>query len=331
MAFKICVVGCGNISISQHAPAIVRYTELHKDAVFIACCDIEKERAAGYRDLFGLLRFYTNIDEMLDTEKPNAVSLTCSDNKTAELSCRIMERGYPIILEKPPGLNSDETGYMIDVAKKSKVPNQVAFNRRYMPVVQKLMEILIELDATNEIMDINYRMLRVNRRDTGFAVTAIHGIDLVRYIAGADYKKVHFQYNELPQYGKSVANFHLDGIMSSGAMVHLDFLPMSSVVTERLEVNTHKGLFWLELPLWGGAYDMPGRITHLIDNEVVFTMSGEEAADSCDEFMINGFYHENKCFFDDIRNGIKPQGDIASGLQAVEIADCINDRRENYG
>jgi predicted dehydrogenase len=47
-------------------------------------------------------------------------------------------------------------------------------------------------------------------------------------------------------------------------------------------------------------------------------------------FVSNGFYGENAHFFDCIRAGIRPTGDIASGLQAVEIAECIRKRKSSY-
>ena len=334
MSFKICLIGCGDLANSQHGPAILKYIEQNRDTDFIACCDIDENRARDFKDKFGLKRHYTDIHVMLDTEKPDAVSLICPENKTAELSCLIMERGYPLMLEKPPGLNGAQTRRMLEVAKQYDVPNQVAFNRRYIPLVHKLLEIISSTsndDTMNEIMDIHYRMIRVNRRDIDFAATAIHGIDLVKYIAGAEYKEADFRYQELPQYGEHVANIHINGIMTSGTVVHMDFLPMSGVVTERLEVNTHKGLFRLELPVWAYGHDMPGRITQIVNNEITFTMTGSELTGSTDEVMLNGFYHENESFFNDIRNGRKPPGDIISGLQSVEVADCINHRRTRYG
>jgi len=330
MPFKICVVGCGVLSNAQHGPAISRYVRTHEDTIFSACCDIDENRARDYSNSFKIPHYYTDIDEMLRVEKPDAVSLICPLEKTADLSRRIMKLGVPLLLEKPPGSNSTETGKMIDTANENNVPNQVAFNRRYMPLVQKLMEILRGLGSADIITDIHYRMLRVDRRDKEFSTTAIHGIDLVKYISGADYKQVDFRYHELPRYGESVTNMHLNGIMTSGTVVHLDFLPMSGVVTERLEINTHKGIFWLELPVWTGSHDMPGRLTHLQNSDVIFSVTGDELSGSADEYMLNGFYHENKCFFDDIRNGVKPEGDIKSGLQAVEIADCINNRSSVY-
>jgi len=327
---KLCMVGCGYLSVDQHGPSVVRYIKQHGGFEFSACCDINEEVARDFKDKFGVPRFYTDLIEMLDVEKPNAVSLICPVEKTADLSCMIMERGYPILLEKPPGLNEGETRRMIDVAEKNNVPNQVAFNRRYIPAVRKLMEILDSLDVKDEIMDIHYRMIRVNRRDRDFATTAIHGIDLVRFIAGSGYKTADFRYNELPQYGERVANIHINGEMINGTLIHMDFLPMSGAVTERLEVNTHKGLFRLELPSWAYGEDKLGRITLIQDRETVLSVTCEELAGSGDEYMINGMYYENESFLNDIREGKKPTGDIASGLQSVEIADCINARKVKY-
>ena len=324
------MIGCGYLSVDQHGPSIMKYIEKHGNVLFTACCDIDEDKARLFKDMFKVSRHYTDYIEMLDTEKPDAVSLICPVEKTAELSCKIMKRGYPLLMEKPPGLNSIETRRMIDVAEKHNVPNQVAFNRRYIPLVQEMMGIINDQGGENIITDIHYRMIRVNRRDRNFATTAIHGIDLVRFIVGADYDHVDFRYNELPQYGEFVANIHMSGVMTSGTMIHMDFLPMSGAVTERLEVNTHIGLFRLELPVWAYGEDIPGRITHLQNGNIVYSATCEDLTGSRDEYMINGMYHENESFLNDIRNTKKPAGDIKSGLQSVVIADCINDRRSTY-
>jgi len=324
------MIGCGYLSVGQHGPSVMKYIERHGGFEFKACCDIDEATAREFTKIFNIPRYYTDYIEMLDAEKPDAVSLICPVDKTAELSCKIMERGYPIILEKPPGLTGVETRRMIEVAEKHGVPNQVAFNRRYIPLIQRLMEILDSLDATNEIMDIHYRMIRVNRRDTNFATTAVHGIDLVRYIAGSDYKYTDFRYHELPQYGDLVANIHINGEMTSGTLVHMDFLPMSGAVTERVEVNTHKGLFRIEIPAWAYGEDSLGRITHIQNGEIILSETCVDMVGNSEEYMINGMYHENESFLNDIREGRKPTGDISTGLQSVEIADCINHRKAKY-
>jgi len=327
--FKICLIGCGVMARNQHGPACKMYEATHKNVTFAACCDINEERAKTFAQDFGLSAWYTNIDTMLDTERPQAVCLIAPVEKTAELSCKILEKGYPLILEKPPGMTGEEARRMINTAKNT--PNQVAFNRRYMPIVQKAKSLLEEWGGTSCIMDIQYRMVRANRRDPEFATTAIHGIDLVKYLAGSDYKHVNFQYHELPEMGETVANFYLNCQMENNIITNLAFLPISHINTERVEINTTKGLLCLHLPIWSGCYDQHGKITFYSNNEKSWEINGTEITDSQEDFILGGFYNENAQFFDALRNGTKPDGDIASGLQSVEIANCITQRLSHYG
>jgi len=213
-------------------------------------------------------------------------------------------------------------------ATANNIPNLVAFNRRYMPLITKAMQMIDSWGGPGCIMDIQYRMMRVNRRDPDFSTTAIHGIDLVRYITGAPYKYVNIKYNNLPQYGETVANYHLYGETENGIIVHMDFLPMSGSKTERLEINTHNGYISLYLPV-GGSLDGNGRLVYH-NNKEVLEFSGEDIDGTCAGYVLGGFYHENAIFFDDVRAGRKPVGDIASGLQSVEIADCISKRINEF-
>lgn len=82
------------------------------------------------------------------------------------------------------------------------------------------------------------------------------------------------------------------------------------------------------LPFHGvnGSLDGDGEIVVAREGEVVI----REAAHKTDAFIANGFYGENQNFFDCIRNGVRPVDDIASGLQAVEIADCIRQKKTCY-
>jgi len=330
MDFKICVIGCGSIARSQHGPACKHYEYLHKGTQFAACCDIDEERAKSFKEDFGLSAWYTDMNTMLEMENPQAVCLISPVEKTAELSIKILEKGFPLILEKPPGMNIEETRQMIHVAETHAVPNLVAFNRRYMPIILKAMDLLEEWGGADCITDVNYRMVRANRRDENFASTAIHGIDLVSHIVQSDYQQIDFRYKNLPQYGETVANFHLAGEMENGVAVNLDFWPMSGVNTERIEINTHRGLLSINLPIWAGCYDGFGKLTHFVDSKEALVLNGEDIAESDDEFVLGGFYHENAIFFDAVKNRSKIKGDIASGLQAVEIADIIRQRQAKY-
>lgn len=74
-AFKICCIGCGDVSTRGHGPALKRYRELNPGVELVACCDIDEKKAAGYQKKFGFARYYTDMSFMLENEKPDAVCL----------------------------------------------------------------------------------------------------------------------------------------------------------------------------------------------------------------------------------------------------------------
>jgi myo-inositol 2-dehydrogenase/D-chiro-inositol 1-dehydrogenase len=329
MSFKIAVVGCGNMAVGYHGPSYKRYATFRPDVELAACCDIDESKAESFKEKFGFTRHYTDIDLMLDEEKPDAVCLVVPVNLTASLSLKIMTKGYPLLLEKPPGMNRHETMEMIRLANERNVSNQVAFNRRYMPVVRKLIE-LLEIDREkHEYLNIQYRMLRTGRKDPDFSLTAIHGIDVVRLITASDYKTIDFRYQPCNQIEENVANFHLDCEFESGAVGRLDFFPVSGVNAERLEIHTYNHTFYVSLPVVN-SLDASGKLLHIENNTIVQETIGTDLAGCTEAFVINGFYDENAKFFDDVRNGRKPSGGIESALQSVEVADCVRERTLKY-
>ena len=59
-------------------------------------------------------------------------------------------------------------------------------------------------------------------------------------------------------------------------------------------------------------------------------ISGAALVDCCEMYEESGFYEENRSFFEHLRAGEKPQNDLPSGIQGVEIADCIRKRITVY-
>ncbi|UKS26872.1 Gfo/Idh/MocA family oxidoreductase [Paenibacillus sp. HWE-109] len=328
MSFRICIVGCGQMAEHGHGPAWREYADRNSGVTLAACCDIDEARAGSFQQKFGFSRRYTDIGTMLEREKPDAICLVVPAHLMTTMAIPLLEKGYPQLLEKPPGLNREETIRLIQAAERGDAPNQVAFNRRYMPLVLKLQEVL-KLRGDSGIHTIRYVMYRTGRTDEDFATTAIHGIDLVSYIAGSAYRHIQFRYQELPDVGTRVANIYVTGELVSGAVIELCFCPVSGGCIERMEVSTWNHTFFLELPVWGSP-DIPGRLLHSERNQGVTDISGNLAEGMDKLFAMNGFYEENCRFFDEIRAGRKPKGDIKSGLQAVEIADCIRNRKAEY-
>lgn len=322
---KICVIGCGSMAKSGHGPALRKYAAEHKDTLLAGCCDLKPEAAESFAKDFGFARAYTDYRVMLDEIRPDAVCLLCPVALTSELAVSILRLGYPLILEKPPGRNREEVMAIARAAKEAGVSVRTAFNRRYTPLVQKL----IELIGNERILNITYQMYRRGRRDADFSTTSIHAIDAVRFIAKSPYRHLDLTFQELPEAGAEVANIYLNGQTESGTVVQLSLVPMGGTVCERISVNTEEATYFVELPFWKNC-DSPGSLMRIVGSEVTHRIAGDSLVSSTEMFEESGFYEENRSFLEHLRQGGEVINDTPDGVQAVEIADCIRRRIGHY-
>ena len=133
---RLATIGCGEHATGTHGPSLALYAERHPGTELVACCDLDPGKAERYRARFGFARAYTDLRRMLDTERPDAVSLVAPVERTCELACLIFEWGFPLLVEKPPGRTVAEVDRMIAAA--GGVAHQVAFNRRFAPLLREL-------------------------------------------------------------------------------------------------------------------------------------------------------------------------------------------------
>ena len=324
MSFKVCSIGCGDMATIGHGPSFRKYAQENPDVMLAACCDLDTDKAEEFRNTFGFSRAYTDMDEMLASEKPDAVSLIVPPAATEPLTTKLLRAGIPVILEKPPGLDREQTLRLMEVAEQTGTPHQVAFNRRYMPMIQRFRE----LRQGRDDLFWQYDFYRSNRHDADFSTTSIHGIDTVSFLAGKSYRYVDFHYYPNPIDSTLVPIITLDFELMDGAKGRITYNPGSGICAERCTMHGTNEMIYAALPYHGinGSMDGPGSIIVTEKNQIILR---EEAPE--EEFFIsNGFYGENAHFFDCIRSGLRPEGDIASGLQAVEIADCIRKQKNNY-
>jgi myo-inositol 2-dehydrogenase/D-chiro-inositol 1-dehydrogenase len=263
---------------------------------------------------------------MLATERPDAVVLVVPEAVTCDVACRVLELGYPLLVEKPPGRTPAEVDRMAAAAQGGPrpVPHQVAFNRRHAPLVR---EARARVAACGAPLDhVHYEMTRVDRRDADFSTTAIHGIDAVRFLAGSDYASVRFSYREHPELGPGVADIFMDAVMASGATAHLAFCPTAGVVVERATLHARGQTFFLQVPMWGG-FDSPGHLWHFEDGRLQAEAAGEKSAEP---FVLGGFYSEYEAFLGDLAAGRTPSPGLHESRQSVAVAERIRHRESEF-
>ncbi len=330
---RFCIIGCGEHACSSHGPAIETCAASRPALELAACCDLDAAKAEQFASRFRFARAYTDVVTMLDAERPDAAALVVPVAVTCELGVRVLSRGIPLLIEKPPGETVEEVDRLAEAALAGgadarPVPHQVAFNRRYVPLIVSLRERLGRLPPEAALQHVRYEMVRVDRLDPDFSTTAVHAIDAVRFIAGSDFSEARFRYQPLPGLGDGVANIFMDGALRTGATAHLAFCPVAGAVVERAELHARHHTFFVEIPMWNG-YDSPGRLIHLERGVLVEELRGSHD-DRCRAVALGGFLGEYEAFFQCLATGCEPSPSLASTRQSVEVAQAMRARQAEW-
>jgi myo-inositol 2-dehydrogenase / D-chiro-inositol 1-dehydrogenase len=79
---------------------------------------------------------YASVAEMLDGSQLDGVLIAAPTDRHGEIIAEVAARGLPILCEKPCGLTSAQASAAARTAAAAGVPLQVAYWRRYVPVLQ---------------------------------------------------------------------------------------------------------------------------------------------------------------------------------------------------
>lgn len=324
MTFKIAVIGCGWVSTACHGPVYQRYAAAHPDVELSACCDLDLTRAEQFAAQFGFSRAYSDYRQMLEAEHPTVACLNAPEHLTSELGCAIMQMGYPLLAEKPPGISVAEIDRLIDVSRATGILHQVAFNRRHTPLIVELKRQL----AGHTVHHIDHQFYRVGRTKYDFSTTAVHAIDSLRFLAG-DFAHIRFHYQEFPALSQaaSVANFLLDCDLASGATASLSISPVAGLNVERTIIHAFDHTFCLNLNL---GPDAPGSLLHYEKGNLVQSLNAAEFSASTDDTILNGFEAQAVSFFEAVRAHRQPPDDFASSRQSVAIMQAMRERQREY-
>jgi len=125
--FNVALVGCGTISYN-HLTALSKLENVN----VVALCDTKPEKAEARRAEFGLdSKIYTDYDEMLTSEKLDAVHICTPHYLHAPMTILALERDIYVCLEKPMCISREEIKALLEAEKKSKASVTVSFQTRY--------------------------------------------------------------------------------------------------------------------------------------------------------------------------------------------------------
>lgn len=135
---KICIVGCG-----EHSREHLESARVVDGIEIISCCDINQERAMSCALKYGCKSFYTDLEDMLKTEKLDAVILCTWPMQHREQIERCLSLGVKNILcEKSLALTSEEAISIWNMSEAHNAFIMEACKHRHHPAIRKLERIL---------------------------------------------------------------------------------------------------------------------------------------------------------------------------------------------
>ena len=323
---RFALIGCGHIAATAHIPALLQVRE-QEEIEPVACCDLSEARALAARSQGGFAAAYADWERMLARERPDAVLLALPFQVAMPVATAILTRGIPLLMEKPPGNDADETEQIARVAARSGTLHQVAFNRHHMPLIDMLQEDIA--DARQSIRHIDYRMYRVNRTENHFHTTAIHGIGLVGFLARAPYSRVELAYGAARAENGGGGDISMLGTFANGTTAQLSFCPMAGHVVEALSVITTGATYDVDLPVWS-ADGARGEIVKFEAGCEVFRRPGPAVAPEGQFVHSNGFVGQLAHFVRDVRAGRQPRDHIDTALSPMAVMDAMARKQASY-
>ena len=115
--------------VSGGGTSTARVFSRHADVQLCAIVGRSSEKTAQ-RAVVGTTP-YVDLDEMLETEKPDLVSLCLPNEEHFDTTFRVIQAGYPLLVEKPLVFDLDEADRLLDEAEKRRLFFAINFNHRY--------------------------------------------------------------------------------------------------------------------------------------------------------------------------------------------------------
>ena len=300
----LAVLGLGDIARKAHLPVLAARSDVNVVALASRSSRGAMELAAQYR--FPVQA--TTLDQLIDCRPDGALVLTESGSHP-ELTCRLLEAGIAVYLEKPMAVDVAGARAVEACAQRTGQLLMVGFNRRYAPLYQQMKGLFPDQTA-GQCHLLKTRQAGGQPQSPISAVwdDVIHLIDLSRWLMG-DPQRVHATVQCGSQGEFAGINAQLEYLNGrSATLAHL----RAGGVLERVEIY--------------GA----GVSARVEDLEVLQTQQGgvteTRTSDPWSPTLTKrGFFSALDHFLSCLRNGQSPAQSAQDALKSHELAQTILD------
>ncbi len=135
---KIGIIGGGWVAQVFHLPLLTK----NIDAEVTALCDKDKSKLKSVGEKFGIRQLYTNVEEMLASEKLNAVTICTPTDTHKSIAVAALNSGLDVFVERPIARKYDEAVDIAETVHRTKQKLMVGMNNRFRPDLMMLKSII---------------------------------------------------------------------------------------------------------------------------------------------------------------------------------------------
>lgn len=185
---RVAVIGAGSMG-RNHVRVYTEMPEVELVGVVDAKREVAEQAAGRYR-----VPIYTNIYEMLEKERPEAVSIVVPTSEHYRIAKMVLEAGCHVLVEKPIAATLEDAEQLILTADHLNRVLMVGHIERFNPAIIELKRQL-DAGALGQIFQIYARRLgpfptRIN--DVGVVMDlAPHDLDIMRYLTGKEVVSIY--------------------------------------------------------------------------------------------------------------------------------------------
>jgi len=294
----------------------------HPETILAAVADPEpsaREAAVAQTHAEG----YADALEMIEKAQLDGIVVAAPTTYHRSLAMAAIERGIPVLIEKPISATVEDGLAIVAAAAKRHVPVQVGHVERYNPAVVELGRLLRE-GALPTIYTVQSRRagpFPARIRDVGVTIDlGTHDVDMLSWIVGERPIRV---YAEMAQRIHTDREDLLFGLMSfpSGATGFLDVDWLTPAKRRNLVVVGDKGMFELDYLTQNLTFTSSNIERPELIGGYATTFSGNVAKIEVE--MVEPLRAQLDEFVRILRGGARPQVDAEDGLWAVRLANAL--------
>lgn len=126
------IVGIGDIATKAYLPVLTTFK-----GVRLSLCSRNEETLENVASQYKIASYTTDYDQFLDMGL-DGIFITAATTAHYDLAHKAIMRKIPVHIDKPISLNFEETFALYELAKTNGVIFTVGFNRRFTPMIQKI-------------------------------------------------------------------------------------------------------------------------------------------------------------------------------------------------